>query len=194
MSSIELAQIMKAESGWFPVVIFLIIIAVNIGKAVMSALRGREESSQPLDSKKKSASATQKKAVTDEIGKFLKELTQQSGTPPSTKTQPRPTPRIKQKKKAAPKRLDLTKHHVHERVADRALMPHEEKRMPKLPSAIRAAKAPLVQPAKPKQKKQIAPAAAFAEALPKDALKRAIILREVLGPCRAMRPYKRLDW
>ena len=223
MMSVPFLAAMDIEeliSGIISLVIFVVILA-NALRLIARKARAEQETQEQEPAEPEQGDTQQRQqqrprvTQADEIQSFLNELARRTGmpappkpreAPPQAVQQPAPPPlarpgqpmpepvrakrRVVKRVAAVPqdeRQLGrISQRHLKSRLREERLRGPSEKRpryVPpeaKLPQAAR-------QPA-------AEPAAQLESLLPKDPLKRAIVLREILGPCRTQNPFRPMGW
>jgi len=210
-----MTALMLADAEAFKLITTLLVFVIIIGVNVVSAIRKNANARQRRERTKPPQAAGSPRASSarragQEIEDFLRSLGQK---PTTTRRQPeRPQPKPPQTPRPEPKPPVRRP----EPLATRRPREEPQKRVTKTPSRAaartEAAKRRQAQAARAAEQKKAAEARrkrtrrkpAEAEAalvepvgaadaletkLPKGALKRAVMLREILGPCRAAQPY-----
>jgi hypothetical protein len=187
------------DSGIIKLIVFLVLIVfylIKVGKGYFKERAEEERRQAPAQPKRApetgtaasappketAASAPAKETAATEVDRFLEELARQSGTPvpPRPPAPPRPRPPVTAPPPKAP-----------------APSPEARLRAP-----VAAHRAPTAAPqsagatmaeamALPAESEPVAALPAMTHLSP---LAQAIVLREILGPCRWFRPYRILKW
>ena len=191
-----------AEVVFFLVVVGIVIV-VNIVKAVRGAMK---EERTPQRRRPRAQAAQRPSSPGDAIEQFLREIAGQSGETrpsrprPAAPRPPQPLPPRREPEVVMAELVEPAPKSLWREPAKPLHKPRAPKRSVPL--------APLSQPRrKPVRKKravrdeaeavvQVAESVAdrIGNLFPKDPLKRAIALREILGPCRNAKPFRTRDW
>ena len=185
-----------SDGGIIPFIVILIVIAVNVIRLVVNRSKQQEEERRRAEAKPKSApergtassapekgtaaSAPAKRTAATEVDRFLEELARQSGAPvpprPPAPARPRPPvtaappPKAGAPAPAASPHAPVAVHHA-----------PPARPQPVGAAAMIASMALSVEPE---------PAAGLPAMTHLSPLAQAVVLREVLGPCRAFRPHR----
>ena len=175
------------DSGIITFIIVLIVIVVNFIKVAIRRSKQQQEERRRLAEPPKSApetgtapSAPPKETAATEVDRFLEELARQSGAPvpPRRPAPPRPRPPVAAPQSPAPA--------SEARLHAPAAAGHAPAAQPQSAAEAMAAAMALAVEAEP-----VARLPAMSHLSP---FARAIVLREILGPCRWFRPYRVRGW
>lgn len=192
-------------------IVFGIVVLKLVTQAQQAAKRKGEQGDAP---RRTSPSPGSQSSSTDKVQTFLDEIARQArgegpapAQPPVAPQRPQPVPQ------ARPVRKELTAvaaQRVRDRIRreegpgehelSRVEQRHTQSRLEKRRLKVALAK-PTVSKPVPFRKKPAEPRARANDAagrldslLPSDALRRAVILRDILGPCRALAPIESFRW
>ena len=193
----------------FFVVIIGIVVVTNIVKFVRAAMK---EAKQPQRTRPQRPAAQQptreRKGPVDEVQQFLQEIARQSGA--TVPSRPRPAQPRRQPPQRRPEPVPPPEETVR-RVSDTPWEDPAKRHRPAAKPPRKKAPTPVAAAPQPKWKPTEARSLAQREEepvslaeenagerldrlLPKDSLKRAVALREILGPCRNARPFRMREW
>ena len=209
MFSMPLADGGDVVQVLFFVVIIGIVVVTNIVKFVRTAMK---RANQPQRTRPQRPATQRKpqgwKAPVDEVQQFLQEIARQSGA--ATPSRPRPAQPRPQPPQRRPEPVSPPEEVVR-RVSDTPWEdPAKRHRPPVKPPRQKVAEPLAVAPQPTRKPARAKPAARPEEVLvsqagesagerldrllPKDSLKRAVALREILGPCRNTKPFRTREW
>jgi len=193
----------------------LIVFGIIVLKLVTQAQQAAKQKGEQGDTPGRPSPPPRPQATSaDKVQSFLDEIARQASggrpaptQPPVAPRRPQPVPQARPVRKelaavAAQRVRDRVRReegpdeHERKQLEKRHMQSKLEKRRIKAAAAKRAAKTPVSPAKRPAEPQARAgdPARRLDSLLPSDALKRAIILRDVLGPCRALKQIESFRW
>ena len=208
---------MMVLAGIENLIVFLVIGAFIVIPSIIKAVRQAKEQAERNARSGRGESGGERKpkasSSTDELTAFLNSLSQKTSVGRPARRPPAKKPARLPEREARPARITAEPKPLHPAtpIAD-ARVPSGPKRIPKrkrrqqTPVKVAAATRVLV-PVRDRAREaeerlapvavvpeQRAPVKTFRGRLPADPLQQAIVLREVLGPCRCRRRYRPGEW
>ncbi len=180
-----------------PLITIIVIVAVIIN-VIRQAVRRQGQEGQP-EPHEEGEARPRRPSPSDQIERFLEELAGKTGARPPERPRARPAPprpeRVEKRPPMARPAPVVGRHAPRRAPPLKREAPPAVKPVRRLVADVKEKQPPAVTVGWPDAAKRRAEVAARLDrVLPPDPLKRAVMLREMLGPSRSRRPYRPLDW